>query len=304
MAMRVRILQSVGGVAIVLLSMLSPLWVDRSMTTLTRAGASVAALRDLSFHGTAFADDADNSVGGDNNDDDNSTADNADNSSGDDNSDNSSGSDNSDNSHNGDNADNSDSDNGDSADNADNSDSNDAADNGGSDEDLDNVSAPPPSAAAPAPAAPAATSPSAAAGSETQASGTSTGGDSTIALAGDRVVVQVFPWMPAGVTITIRLMDPATAPPPPGTRAGNLIFRVEAQDVSGAPLTTLPAEVNLGVRYADQDVAGLNKQNATLVWLDPVDTRWKPATKPAADPSTNYLAASVTALGTYAVSVP
>jgi hypothetical protein len=302
--MRMRILQSVAGVAIIVLSMLSPLWPDRSANAPSRAGGSVAALRELRFHGTALADNEDNSNGGDNNDGDNSDADNSDNSSGGDNNDNNSDnsdSDNSDNSNAGDNADNSGSDNGDSADNSDNS--NDAADNGNEDEVMDNVS-PPPAAAAPAPAASASASPSAAVGSETQASGTSTGGDSTIALAGDRVVVQMFPWMPTGVAITIRLVDSATAPSPPGTRAGNLIFRIEAQDASGARLTTLPAEVHLGVRYADQDVAGLNKQNATLLWLDPADTQWKPATKLAADPSTNYLAASVTALGTYAVSVP
>ena len=116
--------------------------------------------------------------------------------------------------------------------------------------------------------------------------------------------MQVFPWMPAGVTITIRLVDPTPPPPPPGTLVGNLIFRLEAQDASGTPLTALPAEVNLSVRYTDQDVAGLNKQQATLSWLDPADTRWKPAPKLATDPSTNYVAASVTALGTYALSVP
>jgi len=201
-----------------------------------------------------------------------------------------------------------DDDNDDDDDEGDNDADDDDGDTEESDEDFDNVSAPvPPSGPAgvpPAAAPPASASPTAPAGSETQASGTSTGGDSTIALSGDRVVVQVFPSMPAGLTITIRLVDPAPVPPPPGTRAGNLIFRIEAQDASGTPLTALPAEVNLAVRYADQDVAGLNEQRATLSWLDPADTRWKPAPKLATDPSTNYVAASVTALGTYALSVP
>jgi hypothetical protein len=155
-----------------------------------------------------------------------------------------------------------------------------------------------------APAPPAAASPPISAGSATEASGNSTGGDSTVALAGDRVVVKIFTWMPTGVTITIRFVDPGTVPPPPGTRADDLVFRIEARDGSGAVLTTLPAEVNLAVHYADQDVAGLNKQNSMLSWLDPMDTRWKAAPKLATDPATNYVAASVTALGTYAVSVP
>jgi len=110
--------------------------------------------------------------------------------------------------------------------------------------------------------------------------------------------------MPAGVTITIRLLDPATVPPPPGARVGNLTFGIEGRDASGTPLTALPAEVNLAVRYADQEVAGLNKQNVTLLWLDPADNQWKPATKLVTDPSTNYVASSTTALGTYTVSVP
>ena len=116
--------------------------------------------------------------------------------------------------------------------------------------------------------------------------------------------MSIFPWMPAGVTIAVRLVDPATVPPPPGTRAGDLVFRIEARDGAGAPLTTLPAEVNLAARYVDQDVASLNEQNVTLSWLNPADNGWKPAPKLATDPSTNYVAASVTALGTYAVSVP
>ena len=110
--------------------------------------------------------------------------------------------------------------------------------------------------------------------------------------------------MPAGVTITIRLVDPATVPPPPGRRLGDLVFRVEARGAGGEALTILPAEINLSATYSDPDVAGLNEQGATLYWLDPSTNQWTPAPKPATDPSTNYVSASVTALGTYAVSIP
>jgi hypothetical protein len=123
-------------------------------------------------------------------------------------------------------------------------------------------------------------------------------------LSGDHVVVQIFPWMPAGVTITIRLVDPSTAPPPPGRRLGDLVFKLEARGAGGQILTVLPAEVNLSATYSDQDVAGLTERGVALYWLDPTTNQWTPAPKPAADPSPNYVSASVTALGTYAVSVP
>jgi hypothetical protein len=110
--------------------------------------------------------------------------------------------------------------------------------------------------------------------------------------------------MPAGVTITVRMIDPATVPAPPDSRVGDLVFRVEARGAGGETLTSLPAEVNLSATYADQDVAGLNEAGVTLVWLDPNTNQWTPAPKLATDPSTNYVSASVTALGTYAVSIP
>jgi hypothetical protein len=217
-----------------------------------------------------------------------------------------SGSDNSDNSDvagiasvdNGDNGGSDNSDNG-GSDNSDNSGS-DNSDNSGSDNSdnsgSDNASTP----VAPAPAAPSA----GATAATTEASGTSTGGDSRIALSGDHVVVRIFPWMPAGVTITIRLVDPTTVPPPPGRRLGDLVFRVEARGAGGEALTVLPAEVNLSATYSESDVAGSNERAAILYWLDPSTNKWTPAPKPANDPSTNYVSASVTALGAYVVSIP
>ena len=110
--------------------------------------------------------------------------------------------------------------------------------------------------------------------------------------------------MPAGVTITVRLVEPSSVGPPPGRRLGDLVFRVEARGAGGETLTVLPAEVNLSATYTDVDVAGLAEQGAALYWLNPSTNQWAPAPKPAADPSMNYVSASVTALGTYAVSIP
>ncbi len=137
----------------------------------------------------------------------------------------------------------------------------------------------------------------------TQASGTSTGGDSTIAFPDNRIVVTVFPLMPRGVTITARLIDPGTVPAAPGARVGDLIFALEAQDSAGR-LAMLPAEVNLDIGYTERDAAGLDDRAVTLSWLDPATSQWKAAPKLVTNPAGNTVAASVTQLGTYVVSVP
>jgi hypothetical protein len=136
----------------------------------------------------------------------------------------------------------------------------------------------------------------------TAASGTSTGADLLIATPGERVAVRVFPWLPAGIQLTIRPIDASSVPAVPGQHAGDLTFAVEAKDASGAALTTLPAEVNLAVRYADSTVDGLNESNLTISRLDPTTSQWQAAPKLVRETESNYVAASVTQLGTYTVS--
>jgi hypothetical protein len=138
----------------------------------------------------------------------------------------------------------------------------------------------------------------------TAANGTTNGADMMIATPGERVVVRVFPWMPAGVQITIRPVDASTVPAAPGSRAGDLTFAVEARDASSTQLTSLPAEANLAVRYADSTVKGLNEGNLTLSRLDPASNQWQAAPKLVREPDSNYVAASIMQLGTYTVSAP
>jgi hypothetical protein len=137
-----------------------------------------------------------------------------------------------------------------------------------------------------------------------QASGTSNGTDATVATPGERVALRMFSWMPSGVAVTIRPVDPNTVTAAPGTRAGDLMFVLEAKDASGTQLSTLPAEANLAIRYADDTVAGLNEGNLTLSRLDPTTNQWQPAPKLVREPDSNYVAASVMDLGTYVVSAP
>ena len=134
--------------------------------------------------------------------------------------------------------------------------------------------------------------------------GTSNGGDTKISLASDRVVVTVFPWMPSGVTLKVRFLDPTTVASAPGTRVGGLIFRIDAQDATGKTLNTLPAEVNLSVRYNDAEVSSLNESNVALSHLTTTNNQWKAAPKQVRDEPTNYVAASILEAGTYVVHVP
>jgi hypothetical protein len=137
-----------------------------------------------------------------------------------------------------------------------------------------------------------------------EASGTSDGGVVEVAIGCERVVVRLLPSLPVGTTVTVRFADPATLAPVPGGPVGDLVFVVEAQDAHGAPLATLPAEVNVNVRYDDGEVEDLDEERLVISRLDPATGQWQPAPKPLRDPVTNYLAASITALGAYAVHAP
>jgi hypothetical protein len=183
--------------------------------------------------------------------------------------------------------DNDDDDNDDDNDDDDNDDDNDDDDNDEDNDDIDN------SEGSEAPGLSFDTS-------VTQASGITTGGDGSIGLPGDRIVILVFPWMPQGISLTLRIVDRTSVQAPTGA----LVFQVEATDAAGVVLSALPAEVNLSARYTNQEAAGLNKSQITLLWLDPAVNQWRPAPKIVTDPTFNYVAASTTGLGTYCVCVP
>jgi hypothetical protein len=179
-----------------------------------------------------------------------------------------------------------------------------ASDNSSDDEtDADNSDSGDDASASSAPAAPAIDD-AALKQPLTAATGTSTGSDSLIATPGERVALRIFPWMPAGVEITIRPVDASTVAAAPGTRAGDLTFAVEARDASGTQLTALPAEANLAIRYADSTVSGLNEGNLTVSRLDTATNQWQAAPKQVREPDSNYVAASIVQLGTYTVSAP
>lgn len=289
--------------------------------------SSIDSLADMvgsSFTQRAAAadDNADNSDGGDNSSDNSDSADNADNSDSGDNGDSADNSDSSDNSDNSDSADN-----GDSADNADDSADNAADDDSGdnSGDGLADATATPtaststasaPSAVATptfttstasAPVPPPSLTgavPSPSPQPTTEVSGVTNGTDMLLALSGDRVTVQAFSTLQPGYTITLRMVDPLAYAATPGIRAGDLIFQVDVKDPTGAVVTSLPAEVNLAVHYSELDVTGLNEANVTLGHLDPTSQQWAAAPKMVTDPTTNFVAGSITDTGVYAVYIP
>jgi hypothetical protein len=112
-----------------------------------------------------------------------------------------------------------------------------------------------------------------------------------------RVAVKVFPTMSRNVRITVRMVS--NAPATPGQLVDGLTFSISGEFCEGGALTTLPAEVNLGVHYSDQDAGALNEASFTIARLS--GTQWTPEAKQASDPTANYVSATITGLGTYAV---
>ena len=130
------------------------------------------------------------------------------------------------------------------------------------------------------------------------------GQEMRVTLTGDRVVVQAFASTPPGIMLRLYLVDPSAHPRTPGTLAGDLMFRIEAWDASGTPLATLPAEVNLSVRYNESDLDGLDDSRVTLARLEPADSQWKAPLRLLTDPASNFVAASISDLGVYALYLP
>lgn len=154
--------------------------------------------------------------------------------------------------------------------------------------------APPPPAAAPTPtpANPPASKVGSGPGTQMQVA---QGQEATLRCLGDRVTITVRPGtMPRPVTLSCRMGAAGQAPNPPGPRLDEVLFTIEAEG-----LGELPAEVNLGVGYDDDDLEGLEEGRLTIGHLQ--NGQWQPAPKQAPDAPNNYVSATITRLGTYTV---
>lgn len=117
-----------------------------------------------------------------------------------------------------------------------------------------------------------------------------------------RFTVRVFSNMNRPIGLAVRLVDPSTVPAVPGPLVDKLLFEILAEFCDGGgAIAELPFEVNLGIRYSDEEAAGLDEQNFVIAMLDSVNRQWLPTPKQVPDPGSNYLSATIQRLGFYAV---
>ena len=84
-----------------------------------------------------------------------------------------------------------------------------------------------------------------------------------------------------------------------GSRSAAWLKRFTASRQFFLSIAVLPAEVNLGVHYADADAAGLNEANFTIARLDTSANQWRAVAKQAPDPPSNLTSATITEMGFY-----
>jgi hypothetical protein len=113
--------------------------------------------------------------------------------------------------------------------------------------------------------------------------------------------VEVLPHSSFGQTtrLTLRALDPASVPAPPGSLVDRVVFALDAQsDCVGAAIGTLPNQVNLGITYnVTTAVEKSRLQIARLEggsWVN-VDTVPDPA------PGNPYVSTTINMAGTYAL---
>ena len=136
-----------------------------------------------------------------------------------------------------------------------------------------------------------------------QADCSTPGRESVFTSSDGTVSVRVYGTMPQGVRIVIRKpVDAGSVPAVPGQQVDALLFEITAQTCDGQSLARLPGEANLGIRYTDGDVGGLNEASFKVARVD--SGAWKDVEKQAPDPGANYVSATIMDLGYYVVHVP
>ena len=117
-----------------------------------------------------------------------------------------------------------------------------------------------------------------------------------------RVAVHVFPSNTRPLRVVIyRVTNVETAPHPPGYIVGTLVYEIWASSCDEIALTDFPAEVNLGIRHADSEAAGLDESRFVIGRLDMTTGAWAPIEKRANDPLANHTSATIIKTGYYAV---
>ncbi|MCC7372391.1 MAG: hypothetical protein IT306_28515 [Chloroflexi bacterium] len=119
----------------------------------------------------------------------------------------------------------------------------------------------------------------------------------TLILDDGSVTVRAFQ---GGLSVELSKVDAGSVPPPPGGIVGDLAFRLAAASCGGSGLEQLPGAVNLGVGYRNRVGERVDEARLALMRFD--GQNWTEAPGNAPDPNNNYVSASVTGLGVYAVA--
>jgi hypothetical protein len=127
----------------------------------------------------------------------------------------------------------------------------------------------------------------------------SSGGSVSLDLSDGVVTARVFQ---DNLNVSLERVDPGSVQSPPGGVLGSLIFRVSAASCGGGGMGSLPGEGNLGVGYRRGVAAGKDESKLKLMYWD--GQRWSDAPKQATDPGGNYVSATISALGVYALTAP
>jgi hypothetical protein len=131
---------------------------------------------------------------------------------------------------------------------------------------------------------------------------TTPGQDTVFTSQDGKATVRVFSTTPRPVRIEIdRVTDFLSAPLPPGTLVGLLAYEIRGSNCDASPLTQLPAEANLGIRYDDFEAIGLDESRFVIGRLDVASGTWAPVEKRATDPAANLTSATIIQTGRYMV---
>ena len=176
---------------------------------------------------------------------------------------------------------------------------NNANDNNGNDNDDDGDSNDNNDCCMPPPPPPPARDPGPPPAQNQAASCLSSGGSVSLDLSDGVVTARVYQ---SNLNVVLDRVDPGSVQSPPGGILGSLVFRVSASPCGGSGLGSLPGEGNLGVGYRKGVAAGKDESKLKLMFWD--GQRWSEAPKQVADPGANYVSATISALGVYALTAP
>ena len=111
-----------------------------------------------------------------------------------------------------------------------------------------------------------------------------------------RVVVGVPPVSPSDeVQLSCQALD-ASEVPPPGTIVGGMVFRLFTDRPAE---TVLPTAANLGIAYGDTSIESGREADLVIGHLQ--GTAWTPVPGQQIDQASDFAAAQIRELGTYAL---